>query len=249
MTRLVVAIRDTGIANDYLAAASRIREVVVVDDFADADAAVGDGSCETGEKPTLLIAANGSAAGVSRNEKETCFPAFPLRFDAHVSAIRESVVAGKLGRPGLLRMHLWGTRSRPIYDGHKLAAIDVALWLVGEELEGARFVRNDDSELHHLGFQGGAMAMLDFTNSLEGEEGYRSLSLIGSGGAAYADDHRDRNLIFRKGITEAATPGSQTTCIQPMLADFVQSLGERRGSEKAWGDYRRAENILRRSGS
>lgn len=44
-----------------------------------------------------------------------------------VRTIRSSLDAGQLGKPGLLRMHVWSPASRPPGDDTKLTAVDLAL--------------------------------------------------------------------------------------------------------------------------
>ena len=87
--------------------------------------------------------------------------------------------------------------------------------------------------------------MLDFTSALPEGDGYHSLNLIGSRGAAYADDHRDRNLLFDGGSPAATAPAFQGAYIQPMLEDFVRAVTEEQSSKEACEEYGRAEKILR----
>ena len=86
--------------------------------------------------------------------------------------------------------------------------------------------------------------MIDFSNIPSEGEGYHSLSLIGSRGAAYADDHRDRNLIFTGGAANAELPGCKNAFIQPMLEDFLAALSTGASSEKAHNDYLAARQIV-----
>ena len=88
------------------------------------------------------------------------------------------------------------------------------------------------------------MAMLDFTDTLPEGENYRSLSLIGSKGAAYADDHRNRNLLFAGGAPKASPPNFEHAFIQPMLEDFIVSIREGRDSRRATQNYRQALDIV-----
>ncbi|MCP4903899.1 MAG: hypothetical protein GY910_02880 [bacterium] len=43
------------------------------------------------------------------------------------------------------------------------------------------------------------MAVLDFSDRLPEGQGYDSLSMIGSSGAAYSDDHHNTHLLFAGG--------------------------------------------------
>jgi hypothetical protein len=91
------------------------------------------------------------------------------------------------------------------------------------------------------------MAMLDFSESLKEGEGYRSLTVVGSDGAAYADDHRDRNLLFAGGAPGATPPPSLHTALRPMLEDFVSAVEKGRPAESAIGDLAKASAIVRRA--
>ena len=126
---LAFQLKDYG--DDFRAAASRIREVEVVDIDSSPDAVVSDDKEETfGGKPVLLI---GSSPKMQEIPSSKIFPAFPWRFSPQAMAMRESVVTGNLGKPALLRMHVWGTISDPVDDSTRIGAVDLALWLIGEE--------------------------------------------------------------------------------------------------------------------
>ena len=86
--------------------------------------------------------------------------------------------------------------------------------------------------------------MLDFTNSLPAGEGYRSLSLIGSRGAAYADDHRNRNLFFDGGAPQASCPTTEHATIQLMLQHFIAEVREGKDSAASAQSYRKASDIV-----
>jgi predicted dehydrogenase len=108
---------------------------------------------------------------------------------------------GQLGEPGFLRVHRWcaqSTRSSPpvIYGDidlalHLFRALPTEIYAIGRDQHAYLQV--------HLGFARGGMALLDFAQQLPKGQGYNSLSLIGSKGAAYADDHQNTQLIFAGG--------------------------------------------------
>ena len=241
MKTLAFQLKNYG--DDFRAAASRIREVEVVDIDSSPDAVVSDDNDETfGGKPVLLV---GSSPKMQNAPSCKIFPAFPGRFSPQAMTMRESVDSGNLGKPALLRMHVWGTVSDPVNDSARIGAVDLALWFIGEEANAVFLSGNANSESVHLGFASGAMAMLDFTSALPEGECYQSLSLIGSRGAAYADDHRDRNILFNGGAPAATAPAIQRAYIQPMLEDFVRGVTEGRTTETACEEYRKAEKIMR----
>ena len=170
----------------------------------------------------------------------------PLRFlEAHRN-VKDSLVSGKLGSPGLLRIHHWdaagpGSRetkavSRVVQD------LDLASWLfeslptevyavagdkVGADKVGADKVGADkvgaDYVQVHLGFPEGGMALID-CSILTDRPDYYSLSVIGSKGAAYVDDHHNMNLVYRRGEPSALKVGYGNGHIAAQLAEFVDSL-------------------------
>ena len=140
--------------------------------------------------------------------------------------ILDRLSSGKLGEPGLLRVHCWsGGSSRPLASklyGH----IDLAIRFFGSSpAELYCIAREDQSYLQaHLGFAGGGMAVLDFSDRLPSGQGYDSLSLIGSSGAAYSDDHHNTHLLFTGGHPAALIDD----CGDGLLAEvqaFVDAVG------------------------
>ncbi|MCZ6675496.1 MAG: hypothetical protein O7C75_21420 [Verrucomicrobia bacterium] len=241
MTRLHINMSER--ENDYLAAASRIHDVTTVDISDNPDAVVTDDNQFHFEgKPVLLVNAS------PFREETWLFPALPWRFAPDVQAIADSLRAGNLGEPGLMRLHDWACSQNSQEDGSKIGAVDLARWLFDKDPDSIYGVSNHTGSktcsLIHLGFPGGGMAMLDFTNALLDGEGYRSICLIGSLGAAYADDHANCNLLFAGGAPEASPPDSEQAFIQPMLEDFIASVREGSDSRHAMQNYRRALEIV-----
>lgn len=135
----------------------------------------------------------------------------PARLLPSRQLIKRELDAGKLGEPGLIRIHHWDA-SDAVDGNHGLPAavlqeVDVILWLMGKSptvvhaLEQAKSAGNKKGRyLHiHLGFPGGGMALLDFTSLHPPGDPYRMLHVIGSAGAAYADDHQNMQLLFQGG--------------------------------------------------
>ncbi len=240
-TRLILAVSEQ--KGVFAAAASRIRDIVLVDVADLADVIVTDELDPSFEgKPTLLVESQPD------REAPWLFPALPSRFSPDALAIRESLDAEELGQPGLLRMHHWTSPSDPQAKTAKIDAVDLALWLFGaapESVHGASSGEGAAScSVIHLGFPQGGMAVLDFTNSLPAGEGYRSLSLIGSRGAAYADDHRNRNLFFDGGAPQASCPTTEHATIQLMLQHFIAEVREGKDSAASAQSYRKASDIV-----
>ena len=92
------------------------------------------------------------------------------------------------------------------------------------------------------------MALLDFTNSMPTGDNYESLCLIGSNGAAYADDHRNRNLFFNGGAPDAKCPDTSMNFIWPMLKDFTQKIKPEGDLESNSTNYNEAFKIFSKAG-
>ena len=76
----------------------------------------------------------------------------------------------------------------------------------------------------HLGFPGGGMALIDCTRTLPvGSDPYYSLTLIGSTGAAYADDHHNTNLLLR-GDVVGLNVGQGRDYFALQLQEFVDAV-------------------------
>ncbi|MCE9529216.1 MAG: hypothetical protein K8R36_24475 [Planctomycetales bacterium] len=125
--------------------------------------------------------------------------------------IKRDLDAGKLGEPGLIRIHHWES-GEETDAGHQLPSallqqIDVILWLVGKSPTVVYAVENGDKSKGkqgryiqiHLGFPGDAMALLVYSSLHPPGDPYRSLHVIGSAGAAYADDQQNMQLLYKGG--------------------------------------------------
>ena len=217
MTRLALQLSNQ--EQEFLSAASWIHDLKIVDSNKNPDAIVTDDLCFTSSgKPILLY------NSLLSENTNNLVPAFPKRFSPETITLKQSLDAGELGQLGLLRMHLWDQKET---DGlqEMVHAIDLALCFFSntpEHIHGTASIENGvKCLLIHLGFKCGGMALIDFTNSLPDGDNYESLSLIGSKGAAYADDHRNRNLFFNRG---AQCPDTKLSFIKPMLINFANKV-------------------------
>ncbi|MGI8977993.1 MAG: Gfo/Idh/MocA family protein [Pirellulaceae bacterium] len=126
--------------------------------------------------------------------------------------IKRELDAGKLGEPGLIRIHHWEEAGGELDAAHALPSallqqIDVILWLMGKSptvvyaVEHGERARNRQGRYLqvHLGFPGDAMALLDYSSLHPPGDPYRSLHVIGSAGAAYADDQQNMQLLYKGG--------------------------------------------------
>lgn len=128
----------------------------------------------------------------------------PDRFLPSRQLIKQQI-PDKIGQAGLVRIHRWESSSAQ--SGSMLRDLDLAQWLVGRSPDRVFAVENRTAENRvvqvHLGFPGGGMALIDQTNGLPAGDGYQALSVIGSSGATYADDHQNMQLLYRGGRPQA----------------------------------------------
>ena len=139
-----------------------------------------------------------------------------LRFLPSQQVLKQRLAAGQLGELGLLRAHRWhagdGTGPGPGWQALAAPYLDLANWLFGDRPERvyARTGGTDYAQIH-LGFGAGGMALIDVSAGLPPGDGYRSVSVIGSAGAGYADDHHNRALLFGGGDPAARDRVRATT--------------------------------------
>ena len=161
------------------------------------------------------------------------------RFLPSRQLIRQQLDAGKLGEVGLVRVHRWEPQDSASGDEtHGLPTslvrdLDVVLWLIGQSPDAVYAVEQMDSNPGssrgrflqvHLGFPCGAMALLDFADRLPPGEGYQSLSVIGSAGAAYADDHQNMQLVFRGGRPQAVRADESGRRHSALVQEKIEAL-------------------------
>ncbi len=179
--------------------------------------------------------------------------------------IKQQLDAGKLGDVGLVRLHRWepvstdnslSPRGMPAPLVHDL---DLVLWLIGKTPDLVYAIEQkanerDDSPGRfvqvHLGFPGGGMALIDYTNRLSPGDGYQSLSVIGSAGAAYADDHQNTQLVYRGGRPLAVRADEGVKQLAALLQEFVDDLQAGRDMSEsvvAWRNVLTVADAVRRS--
>jgi predicted dehydrogenase len=178
-----------------------------------------------------------------------------LHFLPEVQAIHKSLMAGQLGEPGLLRMHCWEPASRksePSTDrisDRLTSAIDLAIWLFGQTPSHTHTtarvpVGGAPAEYEylqaHLGFDRGGMAIIDHARNLPRGGGYRSITLIGSKGAAYVDDHNNSQLLYRGGRPVALPADESESQLLANLQEFVAAITENREPLACGADALRA---------
>lgn len=157
-----------------------------------------------------------------------------------------------LGEPGLIRLHRWSSPPGP--PDALLRDLDAALWLMGRPPERVFAVAPASPVGHytqvHLGFAGGAMALLDHTDRLPPGDGYTSLSVIAAGGAAYADDHANTHLLYRGGRAHALPADERAGQYAGLAQDFLDDLRAGRDPSAhtaAWREVYAAAGAVARS--
>ena len=195
------------------------------------------------EKPLALSA---DAAATVRRTAELggvrLMVAHTLRFMPANAHVRRALDAGELGRPGMLRSHRWlrrfpgppgGWKHDPARSGglclhEAVHEIDQALWLIGEQPTHVHALAGPELLQIHLGYESGAMAICGIATGLPLGSGYYSLALIGSLGAAYADDHHNVHLLYRGGRPQAFASDQRATAVRAQLDEFASAINEGR---------------------
>ncbi len=185
----------------------------------------------------------------------------PERYRPSRRLIHQELAAGKLGRPGLVRIHRWWELrgDDPIRDDGLpqtlLGELDVAIWLMKSRPQTV-YACGDVAKLGaylqvHLGFEGGGMALIDYCSRLpEGSVGYESLCVIGSSGAAYADDREQVQLVFRGGSPQAQATIERSHLLAPIVQEFIDGAPAESGlamSHTQWQHVRAAADAVRQS--
>ncbi|MGL4552243.1 MAG: hypothetical protein ACRC33_13770 [Gemmataceae bacterium] len=136
------------------------------------------------------------------------------RFLPSRQLIRQQLAS--LGAPGLIRLHRLGL-------GDLRRDLDVVLWLAGRAPDVA-FALQGDAGLHvHLGFPGGAMALLTHSASPPSAADACSLSVIAAHGAAYADDREARQLLFTRDAARAVRADDRHLALAAMAQAFLDA--------------------------
>ena len=217
----------------------------------DAEAAMRHGKHVLLELPAAADAARLAALGEQCGTAGVCLMiGGTLRFVPSQQVLKQCLDAGKLGELGLLRAHRWhagagnATGAAPAWQDLAAPYLDLANWLFDgcPERVYARADGADYAQIH-LGFRAGGMALIDVSSGLPPGDGYRSVSVIGSAGAGYADDHHNRALLFGGGDPAARDPGEGNHDLAAELADFSAAIAERRAPSVTVSDARAALSV------
>jgi predicted dehydrogenase len=183
------------------------------------------------------------------------------RFRPSCQAIVDRLAEGKLGEPGLLRIHRWSAGGTPPEAAMTLAeqtfadidlslslfaALPTSLYAIGHA--GATAPNGHPSMPPylqvHCGFAMGGMALFDFVTSLPPGKNYDSLSLIGSAGAAYADDHHNTHLLFCGGDPRALVSHDEHLQVIGEWQAFVDAVVAQRPPPVGGSDCHAGQQVI-----
>ena len=184
----------------------------------------------------------------------------PDRYLPSRQLVKQQVDSGKLGEIGLLRIHRWSSFEANDHIPHEsgvpatmLADIDLTLWLFNKQPSRVYSVRNlvdqesaavrGDNLQVHLGFPGGGMALIDNATSLPAGDGYQTLSIIGSSGAAYIDDHQNTQLLFGGGQPQGILASERTKQAVNLVQEFVDGLKAKQSPSNRISEWQEAERV------
>lgn len=156
----------------------------------------------------------------------------------------QQLQSGHLGDPGLIRLHRWDSADHsPAALSDKwlffplLRDIHTALRLMGRSpdvafaTEAVRIqkpVSGQRTLQLHLGFPNGGMALIDYSSGLPEGDVYQSLSVIGSSGAVYADDHQNVQLLYQGGTVRAVKVDEQVRAWANAAQYFIDAINSNR---------------------
>jgi len=175
------------------------------------------------------IADVGAVVDACRDANVQLIIAQPSRHFPAVQTVRQSLDASELGAPGLLRIHRWTADADERFGQLLLREIDLANYLLDGLPTTVYAVARQAGGIPdllqvHLGFNGGAMALIDITVRLPEGDDYYSLSLIGARGAAYADDHHNTQLLYRGGSAVAERTGENVAQWTELLQQYARAI-------------------------
>jgi len=245
-----------GDLESLLAAAGDGFDAVIVNTPNDSHAAIALTAIRAGrhvlvEKPLALSADEAVAVQQAATRADVrLMAAHTLRFMPANVQVHRARAAGELGQPGMLRSHRWlrrfpgppggwkhdATRTGGLAVHEGVHEIDQALWLIDERPTHVHALAKPELLQIHLGYASGAMAICGIATGLPLGSGYYSLALIGSLGAAYADDHHNVQLVYRGGRPQATLTDLRATAVRAQLDEFAQAIADERDPSVAGTD-------------
>lgn len=186
-----------------------------------------------------------------------------VRFRPSVMAVKTALDSGKLGTPGLLRVHCWEpgepndraailNRDHGEFRSRVIQQLDLALWMFPQpptEIFASSRERPagtnqwPDYLQIHLGFPQGGMALISISRTMPPGDDYQTVSLICSTGAAYADDHLQKHLVFRGDHPQAVQRDEVVPTLVNQLKDFTDAVASKRSPKVAVAGMRAAMKL------
>ncbi len=183
-----------------------------------------------------------------------------VNFDRYLPSrqlLRQQLDAGKLGRVGLIRMYRWETDQanssahQSTLSARLVLDLDLALWIMGlaPHVVFATEARLPQDTGHgrtiqvHLGFPNGPMAMIAYSSALPAGDDYRSLSVVGSSGAAYSDDHQNMQLIYRGDRPQAVRAEEGIRQLVNLTQDFIEAIQTQRDLSPSLTEWSRLNKV------
>jgi len=161
--------------------------------------------------------------------KGVVMPGYEWRFVPAIATVQESLASGQLGEPGLLRIHRWRDASgADVLRALLISDLDIATWMFGKEPDSIYIARRPDYLQLHLGFDGGGMAVIDHATARPAGTDYDSLTIVGSTGAAYADDHHNMNLLLADDRPSPIRVSQGNNALIAMVREFFAAISESR---------------------
>ena len=224
------------------------------------------------DMPLMLPTAPGDApSDACRSAGVALMVGQATRFLPSVMAVKSCLRSEILGAPGFLRIHNWktpdaGGQAPPGPEHANGAAaifpavlpdVDLANWFFESLPTEIYAAGHGPADVEpgsyayvqvHLGYSGGGMALVDHSTILPRGAGYFSLSLIGSAGAAYADDHNNVHLLYRGGEPVALPAGREKLHHLAQLQEFVGAIETGRRPAITADDGQKAAEVVRAVG-
>lgn len=168
-----------------------------------------------------------------------------IRFSPSINAIKVALESGRLGVPALLRSHAWYPEEPGLMaeqNPKTFQQLDLAQWvfktLPTEIYAAAHGVHKATLQIH-FGFPGAAMGLITICESLPPGDGYSACTVIGSTGAAYADDQRQMQMVYQAdGIKAKRTSEGMLARVEE-LREFVGAINQNREPSVSGADARR----------
>ncbi len=210
--------------------AARSRSLSIVDDVTLAEALITDqpaaAIAAARDQQYVMVLDPFSISAIDRGQLESsrfAVPALPRRFQPSIAAVKQALDDGKLGQPGLLRIHAWqpaASATSDLLEGE----LDLAIWLFGDRPTEIYCCQRAGYLQTHLGFPTGGMALIDIDRAVPEPNAYYSLSLIGSTGAAYADDHHNMQLLFDRRGPSALLTSQSELAVAELIDSFARGI-------------------------